>query len=637
MTNPDSLLREAQELQQTGQLDRAAQIYRCLLSEMPDCGEIHFLLGCLFVRAGSREESLPSLAEACRLLPWLADAHIVLGNVLISLGRWGEAVEALQRALALTPDALLVKCNLALALYSSGEAAQSEALYEEILQSNPDNADAHANLAHILSLQARYAEAEGHARRAVELAPGNASPYNTLGVSLTGLGRVAEAESAYRRAIDLDANLLHAHLNLYRLYSGEGRHAEAEECSRKALEISPDNLQALDAEGRALMELDRCQEAIECLERARRIEPQSAVIYQLLASASSRTGALEDAVAYGLRAVELDPAPRARWDLGFHQIRTGRYLEGFRNLRALEELIGAADPKPKWDGSALEGRTLVVHAVGGLGDTIQFARFLPEAVERAGGRVIFECPPSLVDLLQDLPGVAGVVAQGKTPYPADCYASLMALPDLFGTTEETIPSGLLPIRVPDEARDIWRRRLSGLSGLKVGLCWSGDPSHTGEPERAMHLEMFSPLASIPGLELVSLQLGPREREVYDEGHGLHILHVPEDLAPLSKSAALLCELDLILSTCTSIPHLAGALGVETWLLLPLVPPLFWNAYRRDDTPWYPRHRLFFQPRHGDWASVIERVGCELTARLAAARSSGTPRGSSSEEEPEQGQ
>jgi tetratricopeptide (TPR) repeat protein len=584
---------------------------------MPDCGEIHFLLGCLFVRAGSREESLPSLAEACRLLPWLADAHIVLGNVLISLGRWGEAVEALQRALALTPDALLVKCNLALALYSSGEAAQSEALYEEILQSNPDNADAHANLAHILNLQERYAEAEGHARRAVELAPGSASPYNTLGVSLTGLGRGEEAESAYRRAIDLDANLLHAHLNLCRLYSGEGRHAEAEECSRRALEISPDSIHALDAESRALLDLGRWDEAIECLQRARRIAPESAAIFQRLAYASSRSGALEDAVAYGLKALELNPTAEARWNLAMDQLRTGRYREGFNSMRAMEELTGRVNPRPKWDGSALDGRTLAVYAAGGLGDTIQLARFLPEAVERARGRVILECQPSLVELLADLPGLAGVVAQEEDPYPADCYASLFALPDMFGVTEETIPCARLPLRIPEEATAIWREILAGISGLKVGLCWSVRADTLESRFRSISLERFAPLADVTGVQLISLQVGPPADQIRTARHGLDILHVPEHLSTMTETAALIRQLDLVITIDTSLAHVAGALDVETWVPNHFVPTLWWNVYRPDESPWYPRHRPFRQPRLDDWDAVIERIRQELVSRVAA--------------------
>jgi hypothetical protein len=222
-----------------------------------------------------------------------------------------------------------------------------------------------------------------------------------------------------------------------------------------------------------------------------------------------------------------------------------------------------------------------------------------------------------MELLGDIPGIAQIVPRTGDRLRADCYISLLSLPGLFGTTEETIPSPLLPIRVPEEAEAFWRRRLDGMSGLKVGLGWAGDPNYVEDRTRSMHLEMFAPLAAVKGLNLISLQLGPRSEEVRSGNHGLEILHVPEELAPFGKTAALLRELDLVISSCTSVPHLAGTLGIETWLLLPYVPPPWWNAYRRNDTPWYPRHRLFFQPRHGDWGSVVARVCEELASRTGS--------------------
>jgi hypothetical protein len=347
-----------------------------------------------------------------------------------------------------------------------------------------------------------------------------------------------------------------------------------------------------------------------------RIEPESALIFEHLACACSRKGAFEEAVAYGLKSVELDPNPRVRWHLAEDQMRTGRYREGWKNLRAMDELTGRANPEPKWDGSALDGRTLVAYAVAGLGDTIQFVRFLPQAIERARGTVIFECQPGLVELLGDMPGVAAVVPQRPDPYPADCYVSLMALPDVLQTTEETLPSGLLPARIPEEAMAVWRERLAGLSGLKVGLCWSGKPDTHIDQARSTHLETFAPLATVKGLSLVSLQLGHRADEVLSASHYLDILHVPEDLSPMTKTAALMRQLDLVISVDTSIAHLAGALGVETWLLTSL-QSIWWDEHRPHDTIWYPRHRLFRQRRRYDWEALIERVRSELAARATS--------------------
>jgi hypothetical protein len=376
--------------------------------------------------------------------------------------------------------------------------------------------------------------------------------------------------------------------------------------------------------GVALSDLERYEEAIPYFERAAGADPSYTDALHHLARTCSRCGRLEEAVQYGAGLVEIAPGAQARYDLSLDQIRTGRYLEGWQNFEQREHVDGqSVRPTgncPKWDGSPLNGGTLLVRWEGGMGDTIQFARFLPRAFERACGTVVLECRPSLMELLCDAVApvklVPGPVDIANPPEPYDFQVSIVSLPAIFGTTEETIPPAILPIRVPEEERAAWRQRLSGLAGIKVGLCWAGSTIYYDDNNRSVRLESLAPLADIEGLHLVSLQLGPPADEIDAGRHGLDILHLPEELSPFTKTAALMRELDLVISVDTVIAHLAGALGVETWLLLPFVSHWIWNAYRPNDTPWYPTHQLLRQPRPRDWDAVVARVRDELVRRIA---------------------
>lgn len=588
MTRVENLLREAREMEQSGRIGGAVQ----------------------------------ALEEAARLAPGNSDICIRLGALNVALGRWRESIDSFAEALRLRPDLVALKVDIGSALCAAGRVAEAESQYNEVLEADPFNAAAHGNLTHILYVQQRYEEAEAHARIAADVEPYSARARHVHSVALYALGRLAEAEQVGLSAIALEPNLRQAHLNLYNIRRAGKRYAEAEDPARRAVQIMPNDPSALEAVGQVLFDLGRYDEAVTHMERVVRIFPASEVVLRGLAQAYRCAGSFEDAVASSGRAVEVEATADSIYRLSLDQIRTGRLHEGWRNYENRDaatkrtELFGL----PKWDGAALTGRTLLVYAEGGLGDTIQYARYLPHVVERTRGTVIFECPIGLIDLLDCIPGVAKVIPQPKECLlpadPVDCHVSLMSLPYIFDTTEETIPSGLLSMRVSDVDATTWRERLSRLPGLKIGLRWAGNPDYPDDATRSMSLDRFAPLASIEGVTFVSLQIGSSADEICSGRHGLSILHAPEDLTPMSRTAALLRELDLVISTCTSIPHLAGALGVETWLLLPFVPHWIWNVNHPDDTPWYPRHRLFRQPRFGDWESVIRRVADELSTRIA---------------------
>jgi hypothetical protein len=270
---------------------------------------------------------------------------------------------------------------------------------------------------------------------------------------------------------------------------------------------------------------------------------------------------------------------------------------------------------PPWDGSPLAGRAIVLLGEQGLGDVLQFVRFA-KLVEQRGGRVVLQSPPALVKLLTGCPGVDSIITP-DVPLPADLAtdqaieASLMSLPAIFGCSQESLPNAN-PYLQLDAARTVaWAERLASYPGLKVGIAWQGNPNYRGDRFRSIPLSAFAPLAAVPGVTLISLQKGSGVEQIGSVPFDLRTLPEPVDAdGPFLDTAAAMMHFDLIVTSDTSIAHLAGALGRPTWLALAEVPEWRWML-ERSDTPWYPSMRLFRQTTSGDWAGVFAQMAEEL--------------------------
>jgi hypothetical protein len=268
--------------------------------------------------------------------------------------------------------------------------------------------------------------------------------------------------------------------------------------------------------------------------------------------------------------------------------------------------------EPRWDGSPLEGKSIFVYAEQGLGDTIQFIRYLPLIKER-GGTVLFGSPPGLERLFSGIPGVDRLIAGGAAVPPFDVQAPLLSLPGIFGTTLATIPAAVPYLRADPGLVDHWRGELAPLEGFKIGVAWQGSPKNTGDRYRSFPLTHFESLARVPGVQLVSLQKGPGAEQMSGIGERFPILDLSDRLdkaGAFLDTAAVMMNLDLVVTADTAVAHLAGALGVPVWTLLMLTPDWRW-LLDRSDTPWYPTMHLFRQKRFGDWAEAFEHIAAEL--------------------------
>ncbi len=493
------------------------------------------------------------------------------------------------------PTAPADALRTAMRLNEAGDAQGAERLLREHLRSAPRDADAHA--AH--------------------------------GVVLQRLGRSADAARAYRDALAVDGAHAIAGCNLGALLREAGELDDAEEVLRATLAARPGFVPALANLGLALCELERPEEAVDVLEEAVAARPDAIEAHFGLAQAYSALYRLDEAAASYRKVLELRPNfVAARWNLS-HLLLLGQHFEeGWRLFDARWEIEPLAALRwrgtvPQWLGEDLRGKTLYVFSEQGFGDTLQFVRYVPLAVER-GARVILRVQPELVRLVATMDGVQEVSAYGPPPPQCDFYCPIMSLPRAFGTTLANVPARVPYFRPDPAAVAGWTRRLAP-APLRVGLVWSSG-IRFGERSifyagisKSMTLAQFGPLGAIPGVTFYSLQKGEPAREAARPPAGMRLEDLGGELADFADSAALIQALDLVITVDTAAAHVAGALGKPVWNLVKYHPCWRWLR-ERADSPWYPAMRLFRQPTPGDWQSVVADVTDALRSLAAERRS-----------------
>jgi hypothetical protein len=359
--------------------------------------------------------------------------------------------------------------------------------------------------------------------------------------------------------------------------------------------------------------------SVACCRQALAIDFNHALAHYNLGVALTELDQRAEAVACYRQAMRLNPAyAEAHFNLGQLLLLEGNFARGWPEYDWWRRLKGYERPSPGlplWDGSALKGRTILLLAEQGHGDTIQAIRYASQ-IKQTGGTVVLACPATLERLVRTAPGIDQVVSL-TPPYPdADVYAPLMSLPALLRTTLETIPAPV-PYLFPDpELVAEWRQELGQRPGYKVGIAWQGDPKHKRDRWRSIPLSQFAPLAEVPGVQLYSLQVGAGREQLEDIGESFNVVDLgcPASITFADRAAAMSC-LDLIVTVDTAFAHLAGAQGLPVWVALPFVSEWRW-LLDREDSPWYPTMRLFRQKERGNWTEVFERMARALAEQRA---------------------
>lgn len=497
-----------------------------------------------------------------------AEAHTNLGVLLAATQRPDAAKACWHRAIDLDPDDVAALANLAVRLGETGRSTEAETCYRRVLALTPDHAAAHTNVGLLLQNRGLLDEAEMHQRRALALAPKSASILSNLGNLLAQRDAPIEAEACLRRALALDPNWAAAHNNLGVLLDAQGHDDDAEACFRRALELRPDY-------------------------------------------------------------------PLARLDLAYLLLAQGRFEEGWRLYEARHDPAlpdsGIAPPEvpfPRWQGEPLAGRALLIWPEQGLGDQIQFCRYVPQLKALGAARVTLICQQPLRALFETVPGVDRVVAaeivdnafQVDTTELVghDFWTFPISLAALLHTDLSTLPQAPLPyLHAAPQRIEAWTRRCANHAEgmLRVGLVWHGNPRHHNDADRSLPgLATLAPLWSVSGVRFFSLQAGSAGLAALDPPPDQPLLHLGGEFADFADTAAALGAMDLLICVDTSIAHLAGALAMPCWVLLPQYRTDWRWLRERSDSPWYPTGmRLFRQARRADWAAVVERVREALLA------------------------
>jgi tetratricopeptide (TPR) repeat protein len=482
----------------------------------------------------------------------------------------------------------------------------------------PSFAEAYSALGGILADCGEYREAIDCFRQVVTLTPLAAEAHYNLGLALARAGRASEALDSYDRALERKPGWAEAHNNRAAVLAGLARYDESAEACRRALELKPDYAEARFNLGLAVKS---CQpeEALACYRQALALQPNYLEAHYNLAVALVEANRPQEALVSYRRTIELSPDHvDAHLGLAIALLLLGRFSEGWPEYewRLRHPALGLPLlAEPAWTGEPLGGRTILVRCEQGLGDAVQFARYLP-LVKARGGRLVLQCPQPLVRLFERGLSIDRLVPRGEALPPFDVQAALLSLPGIFATTLETIPAGG-PYLTPDgDAVSRWRKELGADGVLKVGIAWQGSTRNPRDRVRSIPLERFGPLARLPGVRLYSLQVGAGSEQLAALKGDVPLVDLGPRIADLHDMAAIMCNLDLVV-TCDSAPaHVAGAIGRPVWVALPNAADWRW-LLARTDSPWYPTMRLFRQPRAGDWQGVLQAIGNEL-ARLAAA-------------------
>jgi tetratricopeptide (TPR) repeat protein len=505
--------------------------------------------------------------------------------------------------------------NLAQNYLQSGDFLQAEHIYKKILNEQTNNVDIYCNLGFIALKRGKSDEALQYYKKAVRLNPINAASHFNLGVIFQNKGNFEEAISSYQKSLELAPNIL-TYNNLGSAFQEKGHIEEAIICYRNAIQLDPNYANAYNNLGIALKEKGEFGEAMTCFRKVIELNPQHADAYNNLGSISVFNGNHNESLNHYRKAIQLDPRhAEAHYGLSLTLLSLCRFNEGWTEHEWRWRTKDFSSQRrnysqPLWDGSAINGRTILLHSEQGLGDSIQFIRYAP-VISQMGASVIVECPKELKSLIQRVEGVNKVIMQGEWLPDFDIHCPLLSLPLVFHTTLESIPSKLPYIAVDSVLVQKWGNRLrADNSKLKVGLVWAGNPGHKNDRHRSCSLEIFLPLLQLKGTVFFSLQKGEAAKQTRDLPKDILISDYIEEITDFADTAALMENLDLVISVDTAVVHLAGALGKPVWTLLPFNADWRWML-DREDSPWYSTMRLFRQPSLGDWESVIAKVKDEL--------------------------
>lgn len=600
--------------------------------------------------------NVPNRSVQKNLIQQSSDANSMYssGRLALEAQHFTEAVVLLRQAVAKKPNDPVFYNTLGIALHATGLLREAVRMMRIAIAINPGFTEARANLSVLLTMRGEdQSEQPQITQQAI------AANQNTKGLALAKEGRFEEANAAYLIGIDLNPYDFALHTNLGNVLTELGRYDEAIPCFVFALCLTSSVAEIYFALSKALRAKGYLMEAIRSTEEGLAIDPRSSPGYVNLGILWYEAGNSELATIAFQKCLSLSPNETTahiglatlllykgksgqairmleevltiepdtaliQYNLAMFLLMRGDYGRGWSLFESrwdpnVEQMIG--NPRknsfasPKWGSEDIVGKRILVYWEQGYGDTIQFIRFIPLLAER-GARIFLKCQPSLERLISCLTGIAEVVKDGSSIPEVDFHCPLMSLPGRLGTTVESIPAKIPYISAPPEAIELWGKKIVPTQGLRVGIVWAGkygDDNIYGfrNRHRNLNLSQFEILARVPSVTLFSLQKGEHSVGLRSTSFGRSLIDLTEDIHDFADTAALIANLDLVISVDTSVAHISAAMGKPTWILSRFNGCWRWLE-NRDDSPWYPTVRLFRQTKFGEWDSVIMRVATALT-------------------------
>jgi tetratricopeptide (TPR) repeat protein len=532
-----------------GELPAAEKLFRQVLRADPFNVEAAYRLASIYRSQDRVPDALTQLVNVLRTQPDFAEAHHAKGMIFASKGDLDEALESFRHAVTHKPSFPEAHFDRGVTFVRAKRINEAVAAFQQAILYRSDYPEALLQLARAYETQDKIDQAIDTYRSLLLLRPEDGDVYNSLGLLFAKIKRPGEAVKEFRKALAKDSTQAGYHNNL----------------------------------GAALAESGNPKEAIEHFEAAVRINPQHAEAHKSL----------------GMTLLQLGDFER-----GWQEYEWRWKCKGFtpRKLKS-----------PQWDGTALSGRRILLYTEQGIGDNLQFIRYA-QSVRARGGVVLVECPRALVPLFQTCPDVAEVIAQGTDLPEFNCHAPLLSLPLLLGTTLNTVPAHVPYLAADGEQLNRLERELAPMNAFKVGIVWQGSKTNLQDHRRSIPLHFFGMLAQVPGVELFSLQKGHGVEQLAKIADQFRVIDLGSKLDSNGEAfvgtAAAVCKLDLVVTCCTAIAHLAGALGRPVWVALS--NPADWRwLLDREDSPWYPTMRLFRQTDPENWPSVFRSIREEL--------------------------
>ncbi|MEO1520973.1 MAG: tetratricopeptide repeat protein [Cyanobacteria bacterium J06633_2] len=571
----DSYMMLGLSLQQQRKFDDAQDCYEHIIQIAPDHSPAYNNLALILKAQEDYETAIYWLEQAIAIQPTNAAAYTNLGNVLRHQNQLSQAQVAYEKALRHAPDHLDARLNLGLVCRDQGDIEGAIAHYQAIITADPAFVDAYNELGNLLQSCDAFEEAVRCYEAALHHAPTSTSLHNNLGAALQELGRHDAAIASYHRALQHQPTYADAYYNL----------------------------------GNVLRSLDRLDDAVVAYQQARVLMPNDAKVHNNLGLVLHDQGDINGAIACYRRSIQQEPDyPDAHLNLGISLLKAGDWIAGFKEYEWRWKVTGQdfkplrSVAQPVWHGQDLPEQTLLIHAEQGLGDTLQFIRFV-SLIEKRVHRIIVECQAPLKRLLEAMPSIDQVIVSGDEIPPFDVHVPLMSLPYLL-----SISPANLPPQVP------YLHALAGTNenplltastdDLKVGIVWAGSPTHRNNRHRSCPFQSFERLLTVPGIRVYSLQKGAGEADL--DSSDAAMTNLSAHLDDMADTAAAIAQLDVVITVDTSVAHLAGALGKPVWIVLGFAYDWRWLS-DRSDSPWYPTARLFHQSNPGDWDGVFDQV------------------------------